>query len=495
MCEEESGDVAVPMRRLTPDEHQRALASIFGEGVPDVRGLLPAPAAGHSYTTFADAHRVGELEAEALLEAAEEVAIGLAPSLTMCDGRALEACARETFTTWATRAFRRPAEGEDVERLVSVVTGAAAEGMPANEALAIGVVVLLQEARFLYVVESRADVATWSLDAHERAQRLSLTYLGTPSDEAMRAAAEEGSLLDEAGMRTASERILNDPRARETFQRFAREWLGIAVLPDVHEPALRDALDQELRLLIDEAWSAEDGFATLLTSDVAYADTVLEAFYGLPAQSSGPGDFRRVSMPGRRVGLLTHPLVLAAGAHGEQSSPILRGKLIRNRFLCGLLPPPPADAIASEPTLGPDATARERYEARIANPTCSGCHVLLDPIGFGLEAYDGLGRFRTELGGREIDDAGELIGAGDATGAFDGAAELAAMLAGSDDASHCFARQWTEYALGRPVHAEAMCTADDLGDQFVAGGRSIPALFGALATHPSFVARRAEVSR
>nr|MDQ3036063.1 DUF1588 domain-containing protein [Myxococcota bacterium] len=399
------------------------------------------------------------------------------------------------ITRWAERAFRRPAETADVDRLVALVTGAAADGLATQEAIAVAIVALLQEPRFLYVVESRPDVARWSLDAHERAQRLALTYLGAPPDALLLAAADDGSLLSAEGMRAHGERVARGEPARETFQRFVREWLGVAAVPDVHEPAVRDALDEELRRLIDDAWIAEDGFAALLTSDAAYVDAVLETFYGLPSESAGPGDFRRVAMPGRRVGLLTHPLVLAAASHGEQSSPILRGKLIRTRLLCGALPPPPADAAASEPMLDADATARERYEARIAIPRCSSCHLLLDPVGFGLEAYDGLGRFRTEIGGRDVDDAGELIGAGDATGTFTGAAELAAMLAGSDDASQCFTRQWMEYAMGRTIATDAMCTADDVGAAFVASGRSMPALFESLATHPSFVERVTEVSR
>lgn len=494
MCVDAPRELDVPMRRLTPLEQQAALRAIFGDAVPDVTALLPIPTPGYSYSTFADAHRVGEAEAEALLEAAEEVAIALAPSLPTCDGVALDACARETITPWIEGAFRRPAERADVERLVGLVTSAATDGLPSQEALAVAIVALLQEPRFLYVVESRPGVARWSLDAHERAQRLALTYLGAPPDALLLAAAEDGSLASEEGMRAHGERVARGDGARETFQRFVREWLGVAVLPYVHEPAVRDALDEELRRLIDDAWIAEDGFAALVTSDAAYVDSVLEAFYGLPSESSGPGDFRRVTMPGRRVGLLTHPLVLAAASHGEQSSPILRGKLIRTRLLCGALPPPPADAAANEPMLPATATARERYEARIAITRCSGCHLLLDPVGFGLEAYDGLGRFRTELGGREIDAAGQLIDAGDATGSFSGAAELAGMLVASDDASRCFTRQWTEYAMGRPIGADAACTAGDLGAEFLASGRSMPALFESLATHPAFVDRGTEVS-
>ncbi|AKF10947.1 DUF1588 domain-containing protein [Sandaracinus amylolyticus] len=491
-CEDAPREAEVPMRRLTPREHQETLRAMFGDAAPEVIDLLPAPSTGYAYSTFAAAHRVGETEARALLEAAEETAIAVEPTLPDCAGIAIAECARATIAPWATVAYRRPPESEEVERLVALAVAASGDGLPPREALAVALIALLQEPRFLYVVESRADTETWSLDAHERAQRLAYTYLGAPPDDVLREAAESGLLTTPEGMREEGARITADPRARATFQRFVREWLGIATLPTSHSAEVRAALDEELRRLVDEAWDADDGFATLLTSDVAHVDAVLEEFYGLPRESSGPGDFRRVTMPGTRVGVLTHPLVLAAASHGEQSSPILRGKLIRTRLLCTNMPPPPVDAQESEPSLPATATARERYEARIASSRCMGCHTLLDPVGFGLEAYDGLGRFRSELGGRAIDDVGEIAAGGDASGTFDGASELFALLVASDDASRCFAQQWTEYALGREVRADLTCSVGDLGDAFVGSGRAMPVLFESLATHPSFVERRAQ---
>jgi hypothetical protein len=160
--------------------------------------------------------------------------------------------------------------------------------------------------------------------------------------------------------------MIDDPRARATFHRFVREWLGVGTLPTTHAPEVRAALDEELERLLDDAWSAPDGLAALLSADTAYVNPTLEAFYGLPSMSTGPTDFRRVSMPDR-IGLLTHPLVLAAASHGEDSSPILRGKLIRTRLLCDPLGTPPPGATALEPMLPANASVQTRYEARNAN--------------------------------------------------------------------------------------------------------------------------------
>ena len=493
LCLNRPREVDVPMRRLMPVEYQAALVDMFGPGVPDTSSTYPVPLSGYGFRTYADAHRVGEMQAEALLITAEDVAVALAPSFPDCAGQAIADCARATLTPWIGRAFRRTPDAADIDRLVGVATGAAADGLAPNEAIAVAVIALLQEPRFLYLVESRAATPAWSLDGDERAQRLALTFWQGLPDDALSADSARGALSSPEGMSAATARIVADPRARATFRRFAREWLGLATLPTTHAPEVRAALDAELDLLLDEAWEADDGLEVMLRADTAYADTVLEAFYGLPSLSSGPGDFRRVSMPGDRIGLLTHPLVLAAASHGMDSSPILRGKLIRTRVMCGVLGTPPVNAASREPVLPATATARERYEARIQNTVCASCHIQMDPVGFGLERWDGLGRVRTELLGRPIDELAEISLGGDATGVYEGPDAMLTALATSDEVTECFARQWTRYALGRDEAADAMCVALELSGAFRESGRSIPALFTALGESPAFVSRTAEV--
>lgn len=487
-------EVAVPMRRLMPDEYQSALTTIFGAGVPDVTATYPVPTTGYDYSTFAEAHRVSEATAEALLVTAETVAEALGPTLPDCAGEAMDACARRVVTPWVTTAFRRPAEAADVDGLVALAVAAAGDGLAPNEALAVAIVALLNEPRFLYVVESRPGVASWSLDGHERAQRLALTFWRALPDDALTLDASIGALDASSGMSAATARLLADPRARDAFRHFVREWLGVGTKPPVHDAAVQAALEQELDLLIDEAWEADDGLASLLGSDVVYADTVLEGFYGLPATSSGPGDFRRTTMPGARIGLLTHPLVLAPVSHGDDSAPILRGKLLRTRVLCDELGTPPVGAAAREPMLAATATVRERYEARSMNSVCASCHRFLDPVGFGLERWDGLGRYRDDIDGRPVDELADVLDGGDVTGSYAGGAELLGAIASSDDVASCFARQWTEYALGRDEGLDTFCSGSALGTTFRDGGRSIPAMLQAFGESPALVSRLAEVT-
>ena len=492
-CESVPRTMAVPARRLSIEEYEAAVEALFGAGAPSVADVYPVGLRGHDFSTIAGTDRVNELDAEAFLLAAERVAEHLAPSLPACAGEPVQACAQAYFEPIAARAYRRSDVAEDAARLAGIARDAATDGLAPNEAIAVAIVALLMEPRFLYVVDSRPE-PSFSLDANERAARLALTYWHELPDDALLARAAAGELDTSAGMEAEAARVVGDPRTRAAFHEFVREWLGLSVLPDVHDAALRDALDRELGLLIDAAWEAEDGVGALLASDAAYVDTVLETFYGVDAGSSGPGDFRRVSMPDRRAGLLTHPLVLAAASHGDQSSVILRGKLVRTRLLCADLPPPPPGAQAAEPDLPATATPRERYEARIEQAQCRGCHELLDPIGFAFERYDGLGRLRSEVGGRPIDELGDIRAGGDATSTFTGPHELAAVLARSEHVSQCFATQFLRYALARESGRDSACVELDLAGTLRDSGRSIPALFEGLAAHPAFVDRTGEVS-
>lgn len=489
-CEGVPRAIEVPARRLTLSEYEAAIAALFGDGLPSVSDVYPSALNGHAFSTQVGTDRVNELDAEAFLDAAERIAEHLAPSLPACGGD-VESCAREYFAPIVERAFRRPSP-DDASRLAGIARDAASDGLAGNEAIAVAISALLMEPRFLYVIDSRPE-RSWTIDGDERAQRLALTYWHELPDDALISNARSGGLDDAAGMASEAERIVADERTRAAFHEFVRQWLGVTPLPETHDPALRAALDGELTRLIDDAWNADDGIDALLRADTAYVDSVLEEFYGLPAESAGPGEYRRVSMP-ERAGIITHPLVLAAYSHGDQPSAILRGKLIRTRMLCTELPPPPPGAQAAEPMLPATATARERYEARVAQPLCAGCHVLLDPIGFALENYDGLGRFRTEVGGVAIDASGEIRAAGDATATFDGAGELSSVLANSQDVSQCFTRQFMRYALGRGSGRDTVCVENDLGIEFRDGGRSSRHLFESLAAHPAFVERVGEVA-
>jgi hypothetical protein len=170
---------------------------------------------------------------------------------------------------------------------------------------------------------------------------------------------------------------------------------------------------------------------------------MLASFYGLTG--SGP-----MEQPASRRGLLLAGGFAAANAHFNATAPVKRGAVVRKKLLCQELQlPTTLGVMIVVPPPDPTKTARERFAAHSASPSCAGCHKLLDPIGFALESFDAVGRFRTTENGKPIDPSGELIAAGDANGTFTDAVGLSALLANSKTVTDCFQRQLFRFASGR----------------------------------------------
>ena len=230
--------------------------------------------------------------------------------------------------------------------------------------------------------------------------------------------------------------------------------------------------------------------STLLTAPYTVIDETLADIYGvtLPADHQ-PGDVVDLD-PSQRAGLLTQAGMLAAHAHFNQSSPVHRGVIVRESFLCQPLPPPPEDVDDSPPDPDPNATTRERFGEHTENPACAGCHVLIDGIGFGFENYDAVGAYRTMEGTLPVDASGEVTQAEGIEGPFDGVIELAAKLASSPDVEACVAQQWFNYALGRVQSDNDVCSTDLLLTGFVESGGNVRELMLALVATDAFRLRR-----
>jgi cellulase/cellobiase CelA1 len=178
--------------------------------------------------------------------------------------------------------------------------------------------------------------------------------------------------------------------------------------------------------------------------------------------------------------------VLTSHARANSSSPIHRGKLVRERLLCQELPPPPPGVNAQPPPLDPSLTTRERYLAHSQDQACSGCHRLMDPIGFAFEHFDGIGRWRADEGGLPIDSSGEILDSDASDGSFTGVGALGAHLAGSPEVHACFSRQWLRWAYGVDEDAQLGCLADEIEDAFEAKEYVIADLIVALTQTSHF---------
>ena len=175
-----------------------------------------------------------------------------------------------------------------------------------------------------------------------------------------------------------------------------------------------------------------------------------------------------------------------------RTSPVNRGRFVRQRLLCQQIPDPPANVDTQLPALAPGLTARQQLDAKTSGVACVGCHGQMNPIGFGFETLDGIGRYRTEENGQAIDDSGALSGTRDIDGPFRGVPELAAKLASSTQVQECFALQGFRYVMGRPESGADACFVASLRDSFVTSGLDLKELFVSIALSESFNARKAD---
>jgi hypothetical protein len=190
--------------------------------------------------------------------------------------------------------------------------------------------------------------------------------------------------------------------------------------------------------------------------------------------------------PGERSGLLTQASVMTVLSGAEETSPILRGKFVREKLLCQPVPPPPPNAAVTLPKFDPKLTKKERFAQHWKDPGCAFCHKKMDPIGFGFEHYDALGAWRTAEGAQPVDASGALTGTGDADGPFDGAVALGARLSASPRVRRCVATQWFRSALGRGERDEDAASLEGAYQAFARAGFDVRELIVAIAMSDAF---------
>lgn len=402
-------------------------------------------------------------------------------SVLLCDvATGSEACARQILTAFARRAFRRPPAEVEILSLLALLQRAVDAGNSQEEALKAALRAVLLSPHFLYMVErtgAPGGNGASPIDDHELATRLSYFLWSSMPDAELSAAADAGTLVsDGAALDLAATRMLADQRAAALTDNFVGQWLTLRRLvffePSMttfpsYRPELRDAAVEEterfVRALIDENAPVE----ALLTASFTFVNDALASHYELSPQ--GPG-FQRVELSGApRVGLLGQMSFLGQTSHPSHTSPTKRGAWVLEQLLCSPPEPPPADLMIEplgEPV--PGQTVRERLEEHRANPSCAGCHAILDPIGFGLENFDAVGAYRTEENGAPVDATGTID---DVT--FSGALELATLLAADPRFAACTTQQLLTYAVGRPFHTpEAQAYAAALVAHARAEGRA-----------------------
>lgn len=371
------------------------------------------------------------------------------------------ACLRSFVEHFGRLALRRPLREDEIERYLAF-DAFADEGGDFYIAVKLVISAMLQNPEFLYRIEigkpvsGRARMAR--LNDWEVATRLSYFLWGSTPDDALLDLAASGKLSTPEDVRLAAVRLLEDPRARERVDRFHALWLGYHQLP--HASDLTASMRTETGALVERIVFEEDRpWTDLFTSTETYLDANLAEIYGMTPPSSGFA-WQPYEGPGERAGILSHGAFLSVAGKFGDSSPTQRGKLIRDRLLCQVIPPPPPDVNVDEPPTSETSPCKwDRYAEHRESGSCAGCHNQMDPVGFGLENFDQTGRWRAHDNGEPdciITGDGELFGAGPngETIPFNGPAELGGALLQSGAVESCLVKQVFRFAAGRREQPE-----------------------------------------
>jgi hypothetical protein len=503
------------VRRLSHEEYELVVADLFGARQPLVSWSSPDVLV-QGFDTNADALTISSGSLEDFTLTAEVLA-GAADVATLAPCAADTppvTCAGDFATSFAERAFGRPIAPGERQRFEQIYrTGATPDDHDAGIRLVIEAV--LVSPHFLYRTElgdgppgANGEI---SLTPVEVANALSFAITGTRPDAALRTrATSDPAFLSEGVLREEVTRLAAEPRARQRLARFLRSWLGVRDLRAVNKipilfpdfsPDLKAALEQELTLFLDRVL-AEGGTVTgLFASPLTFANTlvmnrVYAADYAGRALPVVPADGSFVPIPldaARRRGILSLGGWLAAHSPVHRSSPVDRGLAVRSRLFCQSLPPPPPGALFMAPRESDGVTTtRQKFEAHASNPDCKGCHVMMDPIGFGLEMMDGMGRYRSDEAGLPLDSRGMLTDT-DVDGAFQGPAELADKLVQSRELRACLVTQLFRYVEGRDVRPGADdCMLSQLQAAFITGDGSVAELLSRMVLGSALQKRTVE---
>jgi len=372
-----------------------------------------------------------------------------------------EACAQKIFTNLAHRAYRRPVAADDMPQLMALYKqGAEIGGFESGVRLALQKMLVSPE--FLFRAEldpaGTSPGSAYQVTDIEMASRLSFFLWSSIPDDELLAVAERGELSNPSVLEAQVRRMLADPRSKALVENFVGQWLFLRNIPNLQpdvtafnyfDDNLRDALKKETELVIDNEMREDRSIVHLLTTDYTYVNQRLAEHYGIKGIYGS--EFRRIKVEDpKRQGLLGQASIMMVTAYPNRTAPTIRGKWVLEQLLGTPPPPPPANVpFLKEDESHMKLSMRQRMEEHRVSPNCAVCHAIMDPIGFALDNFDGLGKWRDADGDEVIDPAGTLP---DGT-KFDGPVGLRNIMVSKKRG--LFVENFTErlltYALGRGV--------------------------------------------
>lgn len=481
----------VMSRRLTQTEYRNAVRDVVGVSLQPDEEPPSDGAGGEGFDTVGDALFTSTIHLESYLAGADRViedalpdsqtsddpvraAIrsrlltvlpkSMQPDSAMSEGEA----AAEIISQFARRAWRRPVTEDETLRLMQLYHASAGRGRGFLASLREPLKAVLVSPHFLFVVETEPDASgVIRLTPHQIATRLALFIWSSIPDEELLQSADSGAILNDDEIRLQVRRMLADPRSIALGENFGLQWLGLRGFNEVHPdegvfPDYADALASDLReeavRFVAHIFQQDRPLTDLVAADYVLVNGRLAQHYQLDLPADSP--WQTVSVTdGRRGGVVTLGSVLTATSYPRRTSPVLRGRWILEEVLGSAVPAPPPNVPALEEGNASmeTLTLRQRLELHRQKAECASCHNRMDPLGFGLENFDGIGRWRETDSGQPIDNAGKLP-SGDS---FSGPIELKAVLMKrSGEFQQHFVRKLLGFALGRELNKFDQCIVE-----------------------------------
>lgn len=491
------------VRRLTSTQIRNTISDLLG--APAAQGLsLPQDQQLHGFQSIEATENAYTPTSISTFETTFTVAIdtAIANNLTSvakfapCVTTPTDACYMDVAKKFGRVAWRRPVTDEEANVLVGIaMQGKAWQNNP-KDGIKYELMTILQSPHFLYIQEvgePEKEFGFRKLTAFELASRMSFFILDRGPDAFILDAAETGKLATEEQILAEAKRLLAKPEAQAAWDRYVGEIYFISDLSNVAKdpvlypnftPTLTASMQQGMfQFMRDIVWTRNADAHELFTSSDYFVDSNLAPLYGVTASPVG---FQKMTIPAtqKRAGLIGNAGFLARFAHADTTSPTRRGRFIQERLLCHDIPPPPPGQntnIPEEPP-GQPQTMKQRLVKHKEDPKCAQCHDQMDPLGFALENFDGIGAFRADDRGLPLDTTGEV----DGIGSFSSAVDIGKLLSTNDDAMYCIVKNFIRESMGHVEIKGENDAIDDLFEDFEKSKFSIQSLMAQVCISPAF---------
>jgi hypothetical protein len=504
------------LRRLNAEQYARSIEDIFGEGI-QIPGRFEPPLRDEGLLAIGDAKvivtpsgieqyelKAREIALQVMAQDRRKIILACEPqSPTAYD----DACARQFVGKYGRLLFRRPLTNGETASVLYTTRVAADQVESFYKGLELGLSQLLMSPSFIFRAETSEldpdSSGAQRLDGYSFASRLSFLLWDAPPDEELLDAAASGALHRKKDLERQIDRMLASPKFEQGMRAFFSDMFGYeqfdslskdqGIYPKYTSQLAKDAREQSLRTIVDLLVTHNGDYRDLFTTKKTFLNRNLGALYKVPIAKAGvdgwaPYTFGRDD---QRAGLLTLVgFLMLDPTHEGRSSPTIRGKTIRELFLCQKVPTPPPNvnfAVVQDTHNPLYKTARERLTAHRDNPTCAGCHAITDPMGLSLENYDAVGAYRADENGVAIDSSGTFEGK-----TYQDAIGLEEILRNSPSLSSCLVRRVYEYGVGRSVQASEHEWLTYVGQRFTHDGYALARLIRTIAGSQAFRAVSAE---